>query len=164
MPVTFNNVDLSASKTQIDEHISVIDQSTQDDIQQAAAALSNLEVLSNLYNSLILEEKDISEELNLIRKNAMEIEAISGQIVEENNDLISFSALLEKESKSKEDTYLKLSSGLTPLDLELSKYKMGLMDFFQLPLRTPSPDAIKSEIAKIASEQLNEENGEGNGK
>jgi hypothetical protein len=157
MPVTFNKIDLSANKSMIEDHINAIDGMVQEDISFAASQLSNLEVLSNTYNNLLLEEKDITQELNMIRKNAMEVEAIASQIKEEKADLTSFSDLLAKEQKEKEDTYLKLSSGLTPLDLELAKYRMGLVDFLQLPLRTASSDAVKEQIAKIASQQLNEE-------
>lgn len=160
-PTTYNNLDLAWTSSQIDAHIEAIDSMVQEDILKASSALSNLEVLSNIYNGLMLEEQDVDSELNKIRKMATEVSSISSQISTQRAVLFRLSSLLDKEIESKENIYSMLSAGYSPLDLEMKKYGMTLMDFLQLPQRAPSSEVVKQQITKFAEEKLNGEEDEG---
>ncbi len=156
-PTTYNTIDLAHASYKVETHIQAVDMTVQEDLQKASTLLSNIEVLSNIYNELNLEEQDINTELNKIRKMASEVSSISSEINAERGVLSKASELLDYEIDANEKTYLSLTSGQSPLQMELEKYGMTLLDFMNLPLRTPSEEAVKKQLNKIVEERLNGE-------
>lgn len=164
MPQSFNRIELSAMTANLEGHMQAIDSMVLEDIYTTSTTLSNIETLTNIYNSLLSEKQSLNDELSKIMKTAMEVQSLDAEVMTERANMVRLVGLLNGEIESKESEYSKLSSGMSEMDLELEKYRMSLMDFMQLPLRQPPDEAISNKVTKIAEERLKEtENQEENG-
>jgi len=156
MPVTFNRVELAALTAQLEEHMQAIDSLVMQDIYSSETTLSNIETLSNIYNSLLSEKQSLNAELDKVLKQAMEIQSLFTEAVSQRANLSRLADLFVNEAEAKESEYSKLAAGMNEMELELEKFGMSLMDFLQLPLRTPSDAAVERKLSEIAEKKLKE--------